>query len=144
MRMVDRAVVIIRPKQSFVDWINSSMATEEPVTIGEQQNDLTAILIPEFDSPPARNRYLAKLKPLLFEMELASWNRDPATWPQDRSVRAFNRYLEIEVHSMVWDTVNGPITHESEKSVEEEFQLLQPGTRHRGHRGTGRSSGQTD
>ncbi len=138
MRMIDRAVVIIRPKQPFIDWINSSMATDEPVTIGEQQDDLTAILIPEFDSASARNRYLAKLKPLLLDMELASWNRDPSTWPRDLSARAFNRYLDLEIHSMVWDTEDEPVIHEPERSIEEEFQLLKPGTRQGGHRGAGR------
>jgi hypothetical protein len=125
MRLINRTAVIIQPKQPCVDWINTSVpANDAPMSLPDLRQDCTALLIREFDSDAARSRYLAKLKPTLFVMELASWNRDPNTWPEDRSARAFNAWFDLEIHSIVWDTVDGPITHEPERSIEEEFQLL--------------------
>jgi tetratricopeptide (TPR) repeat protein len=42
-------------------------------------------------------------------MELEAWNLDPATWPEKRTNKVFDAWFELEVHSMVWDSVDAPI-----------------------------------
>jgi hypothetical protein len=49
--------------------------------------------------------YLDPAKPLLFEMELKDWNRDPSGWPEERTAEMFDDWFDIKVHSMLWDLV---------------------------------------
>jgi hypothetical protein len=47
--------------------------------------------------------HLQPLKPLLFEMELEDWSRNPSDWPEERTGEVFDVWFDIEVHSMVWN-----------------------------------------
>jgi hypothetical protein len=37
------------------------------------------------------------------------WQRDENTWPQKRDFKTFKEWFEVEVHSVVLDTVGGEI-----------------------------------
>jgi hypothetical protein len=45
----------------------------------------------------------------LFENILGEWYTDPALWPQDRTLKLFKAWCDVEVHSMVLDYVDGPL-----------------------------------
>ena len=45
----------------------------------------------------------------LFRIELSSWYEDEALWPQDRSLKAFWEWFDVEVHSTLLDTVDTDI-----------------------------------
>lgn len=115
MKLINRGVVVIKPRQPFLDWINRDSTSSSPVSMELLEQDRTAILVPELDSIQAVLDYVEALKPMLFEMELESWNGDPATWPQDRTPELFDAWLELEVHSMVWDAVGGPVVKEDDE-----------------------------
>ena len=40
---------------------------------------------------------------ILFDGLLFDWLTDDAMWPQNRTVKMFREWIDIEVHSMVWD-----------------------------------------
>jgi hypothetical protein len=109
MELINRGVVIVKPKPPFLEWVNSDPTLSPPVSMEYLQEDCTAILVPDLNSEEEALDYLADLKPLLFEMELEDWNRDPTTWPAKRTNELFDAWFELEVHSMVWDSVGAPI-----------------------------------
>ncbi len=48
-----------------------------------------------------------EFKPETFESELNAWFCDPDLWPEDRSIGAIDKWLRIELHSMLIDLERG-------------------------------------
>ncbi len=113
MDVVNRAVAVIKPRQPYLDWAKSIPGPADDVTLDELRTDCTAILIPDFDTPVESEAFIAGLAGDLFEMELEAWDRDPTTWPEDRSYKAFQEWFDVEIHSIVLDTADDDITWEA-------------------------------
>jgi hypothetical protein len=109
MKSINRGVVVIKPREPFLEWINRESPLSLPVTMEYLYQDCTAILVPDLYSLEDMLDYLEPLKPMLFEAELKAWNRDPTTWPQERTAETFDAWFKPEVHSEVWDAVDAPI-----------------------------------
>jgi hypothetical protein len=71
----------------------------------EVNQDCTAILVPDFNSPGELMAYIEPLKSHWFENELATWNSNQAAWPRNRTSKLFDQWFEVEIHSMVWDAI---------------------------------------
>lgn len=113
MRAVNRTVVVLKPKRPFLDWINDQDdAPSSPVTLTELQQDCTALLTPMFDNNEEALAFLESRKVQLLEQELAAWYRDPTLWPIPRTADLFDRWIQLEVHSMVFDLLDEAITKE--------------------------------
>jgi len=112
VNLVNRGVVVIKPREPFLDWVNRNPDFSPPVTMEEVQQDCTVLLVPDLGSPEAVLDYVAPLKPGLLEMELEDWNRDSTAWPAERTSAQFDAWFTLEVHSMVWDTLAAPIVKE--------------------------------
>lgn len=119
MNLINRGVVIIQPKEPFLDWVNTDPTLSSPISIEYLQQDCTAILVPDLDSLEDMSDYLESLKPMLFEMELMAWSLDQATWPEEHPNELFDAWFRFQVHSMVWDAVDAPVMRE----VDEETNL---------------------
>ena len=74
LRLMQDSVIVVRPKQPFLDWINQQMRRDDPagspVTMDYLLEDCTAVLVPQIERLDDLE-YLEPLKPLLFEEELA-------------------------------------------------------------------------
>ena len=108
MRLVNRGVLIIKPKQPFLDWADR-LPDPTPVTLAQLREDCTAILIPDVDDAEA---YLRRIYRSIFEMELDGWHRDESFWPQKRDYRTFRAWFDVEWHSMVWDASDSVLLRE--------------------------------
>jgi hypothetical protein len=117
MNLVNRGVVIVKPKPPFLEWVNSDPSLAPPVSMEYLQEDCTAILVPDSDSLEEALAYLEDFKPMLFEMELEDWNRDRATWPASRTNELFDAWFKLEAHSMVWDSAGAPIETEEDEGA---------------------------
>ena len=109
MDSINRQVAIVKPKEPYIQWINSLPGTVDPVSIDELQNDCTAILIPHFDTDQESMNFLKKKFRSIFEYELFGWYTDEKGWPKKRSFKLFQEWFDIEFHSEVIDFGNGPI-----------------------------------
>ena len=109
MYFVDRSVAVIKPKQPFVDWLNQVPDNDMELSLDSLRADCTVIMIPEFDEPEEGVSDVDDLAEKLFEMELSTWYEDPAVWPQDRSLKVFWEWFDVEIHSMVIDTLEGDL-----------------------------------
>lgn len=106
--VVNRAALVLRPTQAYVEWANS--CGEGPkLILGEMRDDeSTVFLIPEMDFGPAA--WLRKHYRILFEEGLYAWCTDEAYWPKDRSYKAFQKLFQVHFHSLVMDVGKEPIT----------------------------------
>lgn len=87
--MLNRAALILRYKQPFVDWINAVDPSPESFTLSlaDTRDERTVYLIDAIDDLDHFQRWLARNHKWLFEAELNGWYTDPALWPRDRSLK---------------------------------------------------------
>jgi len=107
MNLVNRSVLIVKPKQPLVDWLNS--LDDPSFTLEECQEDPTAYLIPEIQLEADKQNDLKEHFSEIFEQELASWNRDEETWPKNRTLKTFRQWFDASFHTMTIDLDPAPI-----------------------------------
>lgn len=118
MYFVDRSVAVIKPKEPFHQWLHAVPGNDVDLTLDSMRTDCTVILLPEFVDPEEGVAYLDDIYEQLFKMELASWYEDPALWPADLSLKAFWEWFDVEIHSTVFDSVEGDITNMPADDIE--------------------------
>src|SRR5262245_15314858 len=98
--MINRAVLIVRPKKPFFDWAATLDGSGlDPDVEGEQ----TVYLIPEFDDEQRAEEILKEVYSEVFENELFGWHTDESAWPAPRDFKTFCEWFTIELHSIVED-----------------------------------------
>ena len=108
--MLNRAALICRYKQPFVDWINAvdPSPTSHMLTLEEVNEEHTVYPI-ELEDKAELGRWLSRNHRELFEQELSGWYTDPALWSRDRSLRMLKRWCSFELHTVVLDTGSSPL-----------------------------------
>ena len=107
--MLNRAAVIVRYKQPFVDWINAADPVPGHEVTLENVNEENHVYLVEVEDHEELNAWLELNHDILFEAELNGWYTDPALWPQDRSLALFKKWCSIELHTVVFDTGGSPL-----------------------------------
>jgi len=82
MHTIDRFVAIIKPKQPFLDWLESLPDWDLDMTLEKLREDSNAYLVPEYDSTEQAMRYIERNHKAIFEWELWSWYTDETSWPE--------------------------------------------------------------
>lgn len=101
MKTINRTVVIISPRQPYIDWANSFH--EHGPKIDPSEPYSIVLLIPgEFDKSSYED-YVADNYLKFFELELESWMATAAHWPSDRSYEVFKEWFDVRVADMVLD-----------------------------------------
>jgi hypothetical protein len=119
MEQINRAAIVLKPKQPLVDWVNRTVPLDTPVTVEQLAQDCTVVLVPAtMDLAEEVSEYLDPYKPALFDLELEEWNRVSSDWPAERTAAVFDAWFELEVHSVVYDTMETPVRKGSEGVVD--------------------------
>lgn len=98
--MINRGVVIVRPKQPFLDW---AAGLDDSELLPDVDGEQTVYLVPEFATPEDANSLVELLYPAFFENELYTWFTDESAWPERRDLETFREWFSIEFHSVVED-----------------------------------------
>lgn len=107
---VNRAAIVIRAQQPFLDWLNQLPDSKEKFTFLEVNSEPTIYLVPEDESDGEYIlEWIEAYKKDLFDRALEDWCTDAKFWPKNRSIKVFNKWFKVEVHSMVIDLVSNPI-----------------------------------
>jgi len=107
--VINRAVLIVRYTQFFVDWVNAADPTPtDTITLADANDDSGAYLL-EVEDDRELDEWLALNGETLFEEVLNDWYTDPELWPQDRSLAMFRKWCSLELHTVVLDTGNSPL-----------------------------------
>lgn len=107
MVLVNRAVLIVKPKQPFLDWANALEGPEfDP-------NDAFPFLVREL--PDSRNfdTLIKKHYRVIFEEALNSWMTDPDAWPANRGLKTFREWFDVEYYDFLVDLGDQPLDSES-------------------------------
>lgn len=104
---IDRNAIIVKPKKPFFEWLNS-VFPEDNAYHDKDENSI--YLIREMDSNEEIRNWLKKNFGKLFENELNDWYTDEDKWPQHRTYKMFSEWFDVEIHSMVLDLEDFPIS----------------------------------
>ena len=113
MHTINRSVAIIKPKQPFVDWINSQSSSEDMLSLEDVREDCTAVLLPEYDDDYEATGYIEKLCTWIFETHLKEEFREKKNWPNKRDYETFNKWFDVELHLIVIDPYEDDIEKET-------------------------------
>lgn len=102
MNEIPRSLIILKPKQPFVDWLND-WGEEGKMALEETFCDLDAILIPECDSEDETMVFVRVNARKLFEHVLDDWCTDRSLWPKDLDYDKLREWFDIGIHSSVFD-----------------------------------------
>ena len=102
--MLNRAALIVRPKQPFLDW---AAGLDDSGLVPDVTGEQTVYLVPEFENDEEGQQVLKHVYAEIFERELDGWHSDPSAWPQKRHFKTFQEWFSIELHSVVEDLVDG-------------------------------------
>ncbi|MFQ5561512.1 MAG: hypothetical protein ACE5FU_13140 [Nitrospinota bacterium] len=112
MKYVNRCLVIVKPKQPYIDWVNSVEEGDPLLDLEKARADLNTYLIKEFDETEMAGKYVEKVYADIFENELLDWYTAPELWPQKRDLRMFRKWFDIEIHLSVLELGKGDIIAE--------------------------------
>ena len=104
MEMINRAAVVVRPKQPFLDWAKLDDETGIAASVfQDMHDDATVFLLPEYEDDDEQQAVLREAWPTLFEAMLDGWLRDPDAWPKGRTFEMFLDWFEVKMMSVVRD-----------------------------------------
>jgi hypothetical protein len=103
--LINRAALIVRPKQPFIEWARSIEDEIVPQAEGEQ----TVYLIPEHDTPKEFEKILKEIWSYVFESQLCGWHVEEDAWPKNRTYSMFKLWFQIECHTVIEDLCGDPI-----------------------------------
>jgi hypothetical protein len=105
--MLNRAALILRYRQPFVDRINAAdpSPTSHVLTLTEVNQEHTVYLV-EVEDEDELSRWLARHHEELFEQELNGWYTDPALWPRDRSLKMLKEWFPSSSTPSSWTSAS--------------------------------------
>ena len=107
--MLNRAVLIVRYKQPFVDWINTVEPNPQQRLKLADANDNNSAYLIEVEDEEELQGWLTLNGVSLLESELSGWYTESQLWPKDRSITLFNKWCAVELHTLVFDTGTTPL-----------------------------------
>ena len=109
MSEINRSLIILKPKQPFLDWAQTLDDEDENLTLEQLAEDSAAYLIPELWQDSDEQELLESFYDVLFEEQLEGWWTDEANWPQNRNLKMFLDWFEVEFHTQVFDLCEEPL-----------------------------------
>lgn len=95
MKIVNRTTIIAKPKQPFIDWVNSH--GDDLKMVSMEGISFTSYLNPDDFDELNYLEFVIKNFKVVFHEELNSWSLDRKTWPSPLSYKVFSEWFEIEV-----------------------------------------------
>lgn len=111
--MLNRAAIIVRPKQPFLEWASQ---LDDSGLVPSFDGEETIYLVPEFENDDEARRILRLVYSEVFERELHSWHTDKSAWPKNRIFAVFHQWFEIEMHSIVEDICDFELVDDEARS----------------------------
>ncbi len=114
--MLNRAALILRYKQPFVDWINAvdPSPTSHFLSLADVDSERTVYLIDVEDEDELAD-WLRRHHSEIFGEELKGWYTDPKLWPRNRSLKVLKEWCALELHTVVLDFSDSLIERDDDR-----------------------------
>jgi hypothetical protein len=98
--MLNRGVLIVRPKQPYIDW---AAGLDDSGLVPDRDGEQTVYLVPSFEDDDEAWEIVEDVYAEVFERELEGWHTEESAWPPNRTFAMFKEWFDIELHSVVED-----------------------------------------
>src|SRR5258705_4896465 len=120
MSKINRSLVVVKPKQPFLDWARA-FDLDEGLQLDQFRDESSAYLTPEFEFQEHRMEVIAWCLDCVFEEELSAGSTDETIWPKRRDLTTFLEWFDVEFHGIVFDlTPQLPLEHIDYDDVEDD------------------------
>ena len=109
MRGVNRAVVVLHPKQPFIDWARVQSAGPKDAILEHASEPVHAYLVPGVPDDLDYDKLLRRYYGEMFRVELAAWVTDEDCWPKKRDLKAFKEWFAPDVLELVFDLTDNKL-----------------------------------
>jgi len=110
LKYLNRTILIVKPKQPLVDWMNS-FDEDEVITLAEVEADAEAYLIAECEDEKDMEKLIQQHYQEIFQEQLNNLIADPEGWPEITE-SLFHEWFSLELYTMVGDLDKKPLTLE--------------------------------
>jgi hypothetical protein len=112
IRLVNRAAVVVIPKQSFIDWANHFNDGGPVLNLEDARRHPDVVLVDDLENEPKPEKVLRRYYRTIFEHELEAWMTDEDTWPLKRDIHTFRDWFDIDICIMVFNLASDPLWEE--------------------------------
>jgi hypothetical protein len=99
----NRAVIIVRPKLPFVEWVRNADDESKHITAEDIEREPNVYLVDDYEMDGEKDQLISNNYEDIFEEELYGWITDESMWPKNRDLKTFLNWFHVEFHSMVFD-----------------------------------------
>lgn len=107
MDSINRAAIVVRPKEPFFEWASSLEGG-----LPESTEAWCSVYLADAAEDDDPNQVLRRHFATIFEEQLESWHRRVDDWPSPRTFALFEQWFEAEVVDLVFDLAEEPIAHD--------------------------------
>ena len=111
MKSINRTLILINPKQPYIDWVMKIGMEPKGATVEMHCNEGGAYLYDDF-KPKEFESIVEQNYIEYFEAELRGYAMDREKWPEDLSLIKFHEWFKITYHSVLIDKSKSPIEYE--------------------------------
>jgi hypothetical protein len=113
--LINRSAIILKATQQAVDWINEvdPIKNQSSLTLKEVREDCLIYLVPEdVETDAHAHSWALNNAEVLLQEFMFGWYQCESLWPKGLGPKMFEKWFDLEYHSMLVDTVDEPITKE--------------------------------
>lgn len=108
-RTINRAALIVRPKQPYVDWANSVDDDGPRADLQKLREEPSIYLVETIDFLEDFDLLVEDTWEWIFKEQLNGWMRDPDVWPNELTREMFHEWFDCELSTMIWDMLKSRI-----------------------------------
>jgi len=107
MKLLNRAGLSIRPRQPFVDWVQSF--TQSVPSLAELSLEAMLYLIDEVEQESDFDFAIERHWQAIFENELEAWDEFGDHWPKNLTRDQFDNWFSVDRQLMSFDLSQQPL-----------------------------------
>jgi len=108
-RTINRAGLIVRPKQPYVDWANSVDDDGPRADLRKLREEPSIYLVEPIDFLEDFDLLVDDTWEWIFKEQLNGWMRDRKYWPKELTREMFHDWFDCELSTMIWDMLKSRI-----------------------------------
>ncbi len=108
-RTINRAALIVRPRQPYVDWANSVGDDGPRAILQELRTDPSIYLVESIDLTEDFDLLVDDTWEWIFREQLNGWTQDADSWPEGLSREMFLQWFDCELSTVIWDMLKSNI-----------------------------------
>ncbi len=111
---LNRSLIVITPKQPYIDWLNSLNIVGNKYTVDQYRDDCTTYLVSDISDKEEVKKITNNNYRFFFEQNLRGITRERNCWPARITLELFIEWFEVRYHTMILDISDEPLGYDED------------------------------